>query len=205
MTSSNAPDRLDRLAATLAARSGVLFEVASTEADRFAAFALRHAAVAEHGWRPGTGEQAEHDPFDDRALQVVGRRDGVLICCGRLVLPPGPLPTEEACGIIVPPEGHVVDVGRMVVAPQARAPDPAIFLALLAALYLQARRLGFTTGCGMMTPTARVLLRHLGITLDVLGADRPYWGVDRAPVRFDVGLHGNTVLARWIDQQAADR
>ena len=205
MTSSDAPDRLDRLAATLAARSGVRFEVASTQADRFAAYALRHAAVVERGWRPDTGEPVERDRFDDRALQVVGRRDGVLICCGRLVLPPGPLPTEDACGIRVPPQGHVVDVGRMVVAPQARAPDPAVFLALLAALYLQARRLGFTIGCGMMTPTARVLLRHLGITLDVLGADRPYWGVDRAPVRFDVGLHGNTVLARWIDQQVADQ
>ena len=204
VTSSDAPDRLDRLAAILAARSGVRFEVASTEADRSAAFMLRHAAVVEHGWGAGTDEQAEHDPFDDRALQVVGRRDGVLICCGRLVLPPGPLPTEEACGITVPPDGRVVDVGRMVVAPQARAPDPATFLALLAALYLQTRRLGFTTGCGMMTPTARVLLRHLGIAVDVLGADRPYRGVDRAPVRFDVGLHGNTVLARWIDQQAAD-
>ena len=205
MTVSSTPDLLDRLASALAARSGVLFEFAATDEDRFAAYALRHAAVIEHGWQSDTGEQAEHDPFDDRALQVVGRRDGVLICCGRLVLPPGRLPTEEVCGITVQPEGHVVDVGRMVVAPQARAPNSAVFLALLAALYLRTRRLGFTTGCGMMTPTARVLLRHLGIALEVLGADRPYWGVDRAPVCFDVGLHGNTVLARWIDQQAADQ
>jgi N-acyl-L-homoserine lactone synthetase len=205
VTASDDPDRLDRLAATLAERSDVRFEVASTEVDRFAAYALRHAAAVEHGWRPDTGEQLEHDRFDDRALQVIGRRAGVVICCGRLVLPPGPLPTEEACGITVRPEGQVVDVGRMVVAPQARAPGSTIFLALLAALYLRTRRLGFTTGCGMMTPTARVLLRHLGITLELLGADRPYWGVDRAPVRFDVGLHGNTVLATWIDRQTTDR
>lgn len=205
MTSGDTPDLLDRLAAALAARSGVRFEIASTEADRFAAYALRGAVIAEHGWRPDSGEQVEHDRFDDRALQVIGRRAGELVCCGRLVLPPGVLPTEEACGITVRPEGHVVDVGRMVVAPQARAPDSAIFLALLAALYLRTRQLGFTTGCGMMTPTARVLLRHLGIALEVLGADRPYWGVDRAPVRFDVGLHGNTVLATWIDRQTTDR
>jgi N-acyl-L-homoserine lactone synthetase len=205
VTSSDTPDLLDRLAATLAARSGVRFEVASTDADRFAAYGLRRAAAVEHGWRPDSDDHVEHDRFDDRALQVIGRRAGELICCGRLVPPPGVLPTEEACGITVRPEGHVVDVGRMVVAPQARAPDSAIFLALLAALYLRTRQLGFTTGCGMMTPTARMLLRHLGIALDVLGPDRPYWGVDRAPVQFDIGLHGNTVLARWIDQQAADQ
>jgi hypothetical protein len=55
----------------------------------------------------------------------------------------------------------------------------------------------------MMTPTTRVLLAHLGIALELLGEDRPYWGVDRAPVRFDVGLHGDTVLARWVDAQVA--
>ena len=203
MTDSDVPDRLDRLASTLAVRSGVRFGIAATDAERMATFGLRHAAIAEHGWRPDTGEQTERDLFDERAVHVIGRRDGELICSGRLVLPPGPLPTEEACGIRVRPAGRVVDVGRMVVAPQARGPDRTVFLALLAALYLRTRRLGFATGCGMMTPTTRVLLAHLGIALELLGEDRPYWGVDRAPVRFDVGLHGDTVLARWVDAQVA--
>lgn len=201
MIMRSSSDPLDRLATILAARSGVRFEAAVTDADRRAAFGMRHAAVVEQGWRVGDGEEIERDAFDERAVQVIGRHDAEIICCGRLVLPPGPLPTEEACGIRIPPEGRVVDVGRMVVAPRARGPDRTVFLALLADLYLRTRRFGFSTGCGMMTPTARVLLAHMGIALEVLGADRPYWGAERAPVRFDVALHADSVLASWIDRQ----
>lgn len=201
MTQSSSTDRLDQLAGLLADRSGVRFEIAGDAADRLAVFQLRQAAVLEQGWRPDTGQQYELDGFDDRAVHVLGRRAGKLICCGRLVIPPGPLPTEQACGIRVRPPGQVVDVGRMVVAQHARGPDRTIFLALLAALYLRTRQLNFTTGCGMMTPTTRVLLTHLGIPVEVLGADRLYWGVNRAPVRFDVALHGSTVLGHWIDAQ----
>jgi N-acyl-L-homoserine lactone synthetase len=197
VTKSRDPDLLDRLAATLAARSGVRFEIATTDVDRAVAYRLRHDAVTEKQWSPDVGPGIERDEFDDNALQLIGRRRDTAVCCGRLVLPPGPLPTEVACGIIVPPTGQVVDVGRMVLAPVARGPDKTIFVALLAALYLETRRHGFTTGCGMMALNARVLLRHLGVSLDVLGEDRPYWGVQRAPVRFDVSLHGSTVLERW--------
>jgi len=198
VTKGREPDLLDRLAATLAARSDVRFEIAATDADRAIAYRLRHDAVTEKQWSSETGSGIERDEFDDTALQLIGWRHGTAVCCGRLVLPPGPLPTEVACGIVVQPVGRVVDVGRMVLAPVARGPDKTIFVALLAALYLQVRRQGFTTGCGMMAVNARVLLRHLGIGLDVLGEDRPYWGVQRAPVRFDVSLHGSTVLERWV-------
>jgi N-acyl-L-homoserine lactone synthetase len=198
VTDGGNPDLLDRLAITLAARSGVRFEIATTDAARAMAYRLRRDAVSEKQWSSDAGSSIERDEFDDTAVQLIGGRDGAVVCCGRLVLPPGPLPTEVACGIVVQPAGQVVDVGRMVLAPIARGPDKTIFVALLAALYLETRRRGFTTGCGMMAANARVLMRHLGIGLDVLGRDRPYWGVQRAPVRFDVSLHGSAVLERWV-------
>jgi hypothetical protein len=199
---------LDRLAVVLAERSGVHFAVATTDADRDAVHALRQAAIDEHAWsdgRPGartgldpaTAGFGERDEFDDRAVHLLGRRDGLATCCGRLVLPPGPLPTEVACGLVVEPVGRVVDVGRMVVEPHARGRDRTVFLALLAALYLETRTRGYDTGCGMMAPNVRGLVRHLGVRLDVLDVDREYWGAARAPVRFDVSLHGSAVLDRW--------
>ena len=57
----------------------------------------------------GTGTTSE-------AVHVVGWDGETAIATGRLVLPPGSLPTEDVCGIIVEPHGHVADVGRMTVA-----------------------------------------------------------------------------------------
>jgi hypothetical protein len=136
-------------------------------------------------------------------VHVLGRRDGAAASCGRIVLPPGPLPTELACGITIEPRDRVVDVGRMVVAPAARGRDPTVFAALLGALYLETRAHGYTTGCGMMAPNVRALLRHLGVRLDVLAPDRLHRGALRAPVRFDVDLHGADVLARWTERSPA--
>jgi hypothetical protein len=200
------PAALDRLADLLALRSGVRFTVATSVGDRAEVHALRRAAVEEGDWADGGRHQAissdegdggERDAFDERAVHVLGRRDGLAVCCGRLVLPPGPLPTELACEISITPAGEVVDVGRMVVAPAARGRDRSVFLALLSALYLETRSRGFTIGCGMMAPNVRALMRHLGVHLDVLGHDRDYWGAQRAPVRFDVALHGAGVVERW--------
>jgi len=72
-----------------------------------------------------------------------------------------------------------------------------MFLSLLAALYLETRARGYTTGCGMMAPSVRSLLRYLGVSLDVLGPDRMFQGERRSPVRFDVAVHGDAALARW--------
>jgi N-acyl-L-homoserine lactone synthetase len=180
----------------LADRSGVRFAVASTEIEREACFRLRRAAVTERGW-DRVDDALERDAFDDTAVHVVGHRDRDPICCGRLVLPPGPLPTEVACGITVEPAGNVVDVGRMTVAASVRRADRAVFLSLLAALYLETRKRGYVTGCGMMAPNVRSLLRHLGVGVELLGPDRPFLGDVRAPVRFDVAIHGAGVLERW--------
>jgi hypothetical protein len=192
---------LDVVAATLAARSGLRFVAAATEAERSTAFRLRWVAVEEKGWAPGgataTGGAAERDRYDDQAVHLIGWRGDEPVCCGRLVLPPGPLPTEEACGIVVEPVGQVVDAGRMVVVPAERAHRRGVFAALLAALYLETRRQGFAAGCGMMAPNVRALARILGVELEVLGPDRPYWGELRAPVRFDASTHGTGVVERW--------
>jgi N-acyl-L-homoserine lactone synthetase len=199
VTERGDPGALDDLAATLAARSGLRFAVATTETERAIAYRLRRDAVREKQWDHGAEPlgASERDDFDELAVHVIGSREGDAVCCGRLVLPPGPLPTELACGIVVEPVGRVVDVGRMVVVPASRGRNAGAFLALLAALYLETRARGYTTGCGMMAPNVRALIRHLGVRPDVLGPDRLYRGEQRAPVRFEVAVHGPGVLHRW--------
>ena len=136
MTTPGDLGALDELAAALAVRSRLSFGTARTDAERDVALGLRRAAVAEKRWDGGTGTPTT-TPSTARAVHVVGWREGEPICCGRLVLPPGPLPTEVACGFVIEPAGRVVDVGRMVVVPGARDHGSAVFLALLAALYLE--------------------------------------------------------------------
>jgi hypothetical protein len=198
---------LDRLAVVLAGRAGLRFAPAVTPAEREATVQLRLAAVRERGWtgdlvepdgRPGGHDRLDEiDEFDRRAVHLVGWRGADAACCGRIVTPPGPLPTELACGLVVQPAGRVVDVGRMVVAPHVRRRDGAVFVALLAALYLQTRALGYDVGCGMMAANVRDLMGRLGIPLEVLGAERDHRGEQRAPVRFAISEHGGSVLAHW--------
>jgi hypothetical protein len=90
-----------------------------------------------------------------------------------------------------------VDVGRMVVASSDRTPRPGVFAALLSRLYGEVRARGFTVACGMMSPAARALVRHLGVRLELLGEDRVYWGEKRAPVRFEVDANAASLTERW--------
>lgn len=162
--------------------------------------ALRRRAVADWGGSQGAegpDEADEADEWDDRALHRVGWREGRPVCAGRLVLPPGPLPTEAACRLSVLPRDGVVDVGRMTVAAEARSTGHGVFVALLARLYLDVRALGYEAACGMMAPNVRGLLRLLGVTIVVLGEDRPHRGASRAPVRFDAADAGAALAARW--------
>jgi hypothetical protein len=53
-------------------------------------------------------------------------------------------------------------------------------------LYQVMREQEFEVACGMMSPRARVMMRHFGLTLDVLGPERQYWNEQRAPVRFSL-------------------
>lgn len=195
----NASVSLDALASDIVARSGWRFEVASDEHARDAGYRLRCMAVIEQGWMPASEfpDGRERDRFDERAVHIVGWDGPTPIATGRLVPPPGPVPTEEACGIAVEPAGRVVDVGRMTVARSHRGAGHSAFIALLASLYLEVRRREFEFACGLMSVRARSALRLLGLQVDVLGGDLQHWGEARAPVRFAVLIDRPTLESRW--------
>jgi hypothetical protein len=123
--------------------------------------------------------------------------DATPVCAGRLVLPPNRLPTEVVCGIRVEPAGRVVDAGRLVVLDDRGGPRHAVFAALLAALFLQARARGYRVGCGMMAANARALARMMGLQLEILGAERDHQHERRAPVRFEMDTSRASLLERW--------
>jgi GNAT superfamily N-acetyltransferase len=189
---------LDHLAARLVGLSPLRFAVADGDGERAAAYRLRGRTVASRGWAAGHGLEGgvERDEFDADAVVVIGWEGATAMAAGRLVLPPGPLPTEQACGLEVEPVGEVVDVGRMVVSPEYQDPGHGAFVALLCRLYLEMRARGYVVACGMMSPSVRALSRQLGLHLELLGPDRPFLGEDRAPVRFAVAGNG-ALPRRW--------
>jgi hypothetical protein len=172
---------LDDVARSIVRRSGLHFGIAADAAEVDVALRLRADAVAENGW---TGDG--RDAYDDRAVHLVGWDGRAPVCAGRIVFPPGRLPTEEACGFVIAPAGGVADVGRMVVARSQREFSRGRFVALLAALYLEVRAHGVNVACGMMAPSVRTLTRFLGLHLELLGPDRDHFGEPRAPVRFEL-------------------
>jgi N-acyl-L-homoserine lactone synthetase len=192
---------LDRLVARMVAAGPLRFTVAERDEERELAYRLRHDAVLSRGWARAEEMDAgrEHDAFDVAALHVLGWDGPTAVCAGRLVLPPGPLPTEEACSLVVEPRGEVVDVGRMVVAAEHQDAAHATFVLLLAGLYLEVRRRGFSVACGMMSPAVRTLCRQLGFRLEQLAPDRTYWHEARAPVRFVLGRDAAGLVERWWD------
>jgi hypothetical protein len=196
---SSGPISLDHLAADIVKRSGFHFTLATDEATRDIAFRLRYQAVVEHGWEAAAdaADGREHDIYDIEAIHVLAWDGETPIATGRLVLPPGQLPTEEACGITVEPRGRVADVGRMTVARTHQGVGHSGFMALLARLYLEVRAREFDYACGMMSARARAVLRLLGLPVQLLGDDRPYWGEARAPVRFAVTIDPAALTTKW--------
>jgi N-acyl-L-homoserine lactone synthetase len=190
---------LDGLARSILARHPYRFVLADDDASCDVAYRLRYEAVVEHGWRDASAmaDERERDEYDPRAVHVIAWDHDTPVATGRIVLPPGPLPTEDACGIRVEPAGRVVDVGRMTVASSHQSAGHPLFMALLARLYLEVRARDYDTACGLMSPRARSLMRLLGLKLDLLGPDRPYWGEPRAPVRFSVFVNATPSPARW--------
>ncbi len=179
---------LDGLVARVLSEYPYRFSLATTAQDGADAFRLRGQAV---------GRDVDRDVYDDVAVHVIGWLDGEPVSTGRLVCPPHPLPTQDACGLVVEPRGHVVDVGRMCVAAAYQSHRHAAFIALLCRLYLEMRERGYGTACGMMSPRVRRLMRQLGLTLEELAPDRPHLGEDRAPVRFSLLANAGSLGVRW--------
>jgi hypothetical protein len=190
---------VDAVITSIASRASVRFTVETGGAGRDAAFALRAAAVLGAGWveKGALVDGLERDDYDDRAVHVVGWDGNEAVATGRIVLPPGRLPTEAACDLSIEPVGRVADVGRMVVAEGYRDARGGLFVALLARLYVEVRAHGFDVACGMMTKRVRVAARHLGLRLEVLGDEREYWGELRAPIRFELAANATSLLDRW--------
>lgn len=193
---------LDDLAERILAASPYRFTIATDPADRSRAYRIRAAVSTDAGWAaPADFPQGmERDEFDDVARQVLGWDGDTPICTGRLVFPPGPLPTETACGLVVPPRGRVVDVGRMAVLRSHQTFGHGTFLALLCRLYREAREAGFEYACGMMAAPARGLVGRLGLRLDQLAPERDHHGELRAPVRFVLAANAAPLVQRWSDQ-----
>jgi hypothetical protein len=175
------------------------FTLPDTPTEREVAYRVRGTCVLAAGWAPPAPVRngLERDEFDDAAVQVVGWHDDRPVSTGRLVLPPGPLPTEVACDLVVQPRGRVVDVGRMCVLPDHQSSRHAAFVALLCRLYLEMRERGFELACGMMSPPVRSLVGQLGVRLHLLGDDRDYWGEPRAPGRFELTANADPLRRRW--------
>jgi hypothetical protein len=178
---------LDLLVSRVLERSQFQYRLAVGDAERELALRLRAEVVVAHRWRtpdelPGG---LERDEYDERALHVVGWDGDLAMSTGRVVLPPG-LPTERACGIVVDPPGEVVDVGRMCVLPGHQGLEHAALIGLLCRLYLEMRTRGYAVACGMMSARAQILVRHLGLRIEPLGAERRYWNEWRTPVRFSL-------------------
>src|SRR5262249_57459014 len=130
----------------------------------------------EGGAREGVGG----DRYDERAVAVIGWHGEAPVAAGRIVLPPGPLPTQDVCGVTVEPRGRVVDVGRMAVVPSHQSHRHAAFIALLARLYLEMRAREHDVACGIMSARARALLRQRGVRGEGPGPERPHSGGLRA-------------------------
>jgi hypothetical protein len=190
---------LDGLADRLLTASPYEFTVASDPADRATAYRIRATAAVEAGWaRPDDFPGGlDEDGFDAVAVHVLGWDGGLPMCTGRLVFPPARLPTEVACGAVVPPRGRVVDVGRMAVLRSHLTFGHGAFLALLCRLYLEAREAGFDVACGMMAAPARSLVARLGLQLELLGPEREHAGQLRAPVRFVLAANAGPLADRW--------
>jgi hypothetical protein len=193
---------LDGLAERLLSASAYRFTVADGSDDRSTAYRIRARASLEAGWASPDAfpDGMERDEFDAAAVHILGWDGADPICTGRLVFPPGPLPTEVASGLVVQPQGQVVDVGRMAVLRSHQTFGHGAFLLLLCRLYREARVAAFEYACGMMSAPARRLVDRLGLQLEQLGPERVHHGQPRAPVRFVLASN----LAPLVDQWGAD-
>jgi N-acyl-L-homoserine lactone synthetase len=181
---------LDGLAARLAAAAGLRVEPARTRGELEAALRLRYRQVVAHGWAAPAelGPGVEEDPHDAAAVLVAAWDGDTLVGTVRLVPPRAgePLPVEAAYGLEVEPRGRVVEIGRLVIAPERRG-DPAhrAWGALFARTWMEVRARGFVVMAGAASAGMVARYRALGLPFEILGPARVHWGQERHPVRLD--------------------
>jgi hypothetical protein len=183
----------------LAAAPSLRVAVAAADAERQAAYRLRHAQVVDQGWVDAADlpDGVELDAYDADALQVCAWDAEALVGTVRVVLPEAgrPLPVEVDFDIRVEPLGEVVEAGRLVIAPTYRG-DPAhrAWGALFACAWVSMRSRGYSVLAGAAAPRTIERLRALGLPFEILGPARRHWGEERHPVRLDPA-HG---APRWF-------
>lgn len=192
-------DVLDALVERILSESPWRFTTPVSAHEQALAYRIRAAATVQAGWATPDAFPAgmEKDEFDSVAVHILGWDGDTAICTGRVVFPPGPLPTEVACGLVVEPRGQVADVGRMAVLRSHQTFGHATFLALLCALYREVRARDHEIACGMMAAPARSLVGRLGIRLEELGPPRVHHGQLRTPVRFHLATNVAPIAAQW--------
>jgi hypothetical protein len=184
----------------VAAAFPVRFALATTPAERTAAFRLRYETVVEEGWADPAEmpDGLERDRFDPEAVHVVGWHGRVPAATARVVFPSerGPLPTEVAFELRVEPVGRVVDVGRGIVATPYRDPAHRVFIALLARCWLEVWARGFRLMCGDAAASLVDGYRGMGFDVTVLGPARVHWGRERFPILIDAYRSVGTAIER---------
>lgn len=183
----------------LAGLAPLRFDVARTAEERDAVLRMRFDLVVSEGWihsdeLPG-GREGDAD--DARATFVTCHEDDVLVGSMRLVgpEPAGSLPIEREFGLRARPAGRVVEVGRLVVAPNAR---PGRSHRIIGGLSARAWGEMVARGCeralSTATPELIELYGALGLRVTVLGPARPFWGALRAPISIEGDEHSFAFL-----------
>jgi hypothetical protein len=175
--------------------------VASTPSERDAILRLRYAVVVEHRWAEATSmpDGLEHDVFDDEALHLGVWDDETLAGTIRLVFPqPGRLlPTEEAYGVRIPPQGRVVDASRIAIDREHRSATHQLLMALSAQSWLEMRARGYSELAATATEEILALVQDLGFNTEILGLAQWYCGELRVPFRFDMRATLRGLAEHW--------
>ena len=180
----------------------IQFSVAQSEAELESVFRLRYATVIEKGWSQPEDfpDGLEHDIYDERAVQIIGRNSGgTLVATGRVVLPlpDKRLPTEDFFDLTIKPVQQVVDVGRGIVATTSQR--HLVFLGLMSQSWVELRQRGFHEICGTMTKSMLRLYRLMDIPWIVMGDALSYYGEQRFPCKFDLEGTVAAYLSRHHD------
>ncbi|MGH9281167.1 MAG: N-acyl amino acid synthase FeeM domain-containing protein [Acidimicrobiales bacterium] len=179
---------LDDLARRALARLAPLtFDRAESAAERDGVLRMRYECVVAEGWaRPDDHPDGrERDEYDDEAVFVVSHDGDTLVGSLRLVAPTParPLPTERDFGVRLRAAGRVLEVGRILVAPEARRGRSHLVLGgLCACAWLEAHARGFDRAVSTATPELIDFYQSLGLRISVLGPAQLHWGAMRAPI-----------------------